>query len=123
MLRTFFHPSLYSNTAESKFPLIDPRHIPVLCSLDFPVAVIKLDKAEDTAKMNLPEENGSDASVFTTYPVVTSDSLTGIQGAQIQLERGWEDSIFLLLKCKEFWGKYREFRDICLPSGMPSALV
>lgn len=65
----------------------------MLRSLDFPVAVIKLDKAEDTAKMNLPEENGSDASVFTIYPVVTSDSLMGIQGAQIQLERGWEEKI------------------------------
>ena len=85
---SLFHPSLYSSTAERKFPLIDPRHSAVLYSLGFPVAIIKLGKVEDTVKMNLPEENGSDASVFTTYPVVTSDSLMGIQGAQIQLERG-----------------------------------
>ena len=87
--KSLFHPSLYSNTAESKFPLIDLRHSPVLYSVGFPVAIIKLGKVDDTVKMNLPGENGSDASVFTTYPVVTSDSLTGIQGAQIQLERGW----------------------------------
>lgn len=60
----------------------------MLYSLGFSVAVIKLGKVEDTVKMNLPEENGSDASIFTTYPVMTSDSLTGIQGVQIQLERG-----------------------------------
>lgn len=50
-----FHPSLYSNTAESKFPLIDPRQSPVLYLLGFPVAIIKLGKVEDTVKMNLPE--------------------------------------------------------------------
>lgn len=72
-----FHPSLYSNTAESKFPLIDPRQSPVLYLLGFPVAIIKLGKVEDTVKMNLPEENGSDPSIFTTYPMVTSDSLMG----------------------------------------------
>lgn len=80
---SFFHLSLYSYTAESKFPLIHPRHSPVLCSLDFPIAIIK-------------EENGSDASVFTTYCVVASDSLVGIQGAQIQLGRGWEKKIQFL---------------------------
>lgn len=103
---SLFHPSSCSNTAQSKFPLMDPSHSLVLSSLGFSAAIIKLGRVGDTVKMYLPEENGSDASIFTTYPVVTSNSLVGIQGAQIQLERGRGKKIqfFVVLKCKEFWG-------------------
>lgn len=80
-------------------------------SIVSPAAVTKLGKAEDTVysntavKINLPEDNSSGASSFTTYPEVASDSLLGIHRAQIQLEGGGEmgeESIFFLLKCKEF---------------------
>lgn len=99
MLHITFPSILYSNTAEYKQSLIDPRHSLPLHSSSFSAALIKHGKVEDTVyshtvvKMNLPEENSSDASNFTIYPVVTSDSLTGIQTVQIQLEGGWKKRI------------------------------
>lgn len=75
----------------------------MLYSLSFPVAIIKLGKVEDTVKMNVPEENSSDAIHFYDLPCGDIRQPHGYPGSTDTIGKGTgkEDSIFLLLKCKE----------------------